>query len=153
LTKGATPTFGPTPSELVEYGVARLRNDHQGAIVEPLAFLSLLKWFEKQPTLALETGIQLRLGEDSSCGDAYEQLVILYLLRALRYPVLFGTVFDFHRDPLSWADETTSVVGHVDGIAVPVDVLGDHPQNPGLGVVQYAANIAEVLKWIEIRPP
>jgi hypothetical protein len=30
-----------------------------------------------------------------------------------------------------------------------VDVLGEATQNPGLGVVQYASNIEDVLKWIE----
>ena len=30
-----------------------------------------------------------------------------------------------------------------------MDVIGEAPQNPGLGAVQYAADIHDVLKWIE----
>jgi hypothetical protein len=150
LTKGQTPTFGPVTVKLVEYGIAHLRNNHSGEIVEPLAFLSLVKWFETQPTLSLETNIGTQLGiGDSSRGDAYEQLAILYLLRALDHFTTLRTVFKFHNTEPSWADEPTRIVGHINGAPVPVDVLGKNPENPGLGVVQYAANIKEVIQWIK----
>ena len=56
LTLKKTPTFGPVLVSLVEYGIARLRvgNDHEGQIIEPLAFLSLLNWLKIQPELNQE---------------------------------------------------------------------------------------------------
>jgi hypothetical protein len=149
LTRGASPTFGPVNRELVEYGFARLRGDLKGKIVEPLAFLSLVRWFQNQTNLTVKAGLELQLPFEFSRGYAYEQVVILYLLRALRYPVPFGQIFNFHGTFPLWADKTTRVVGHIDGAAVAVDVRGNSQQNPGLGVVEYAANIKEVLEWIE----
>ncbi|KIL71414.1 hypothetical protein M378DRAFT_6158 [Amanita muscaria Koide BX008] len=131
LTRGAPPTFGPVTVRLVEYGIARLRNRHHGQIVEPLAFLSLMKWLEDQPTVNLRTNIRSRLANQESPGPAYEELVILYLFRVLRYPVPFSTIFQFHGTPPR--------CGH----------LGNAPENPGLGVVHHAAGIEDVLKWIE----
>ncbi|KAM6498778.1 hypothetical protein JOM56_006726, partial [Amanita muscaria] len=149
LTRGAPPTFGPVTVRLVEYGIARLRNRHSGQIVEPLAFLSLMKWLEDQPTVNLRTNIRSRLANQESPGPAYEELVILYLLRVLRYPVPFSTIFQFHGTPPRWADEMARIVGRLDGTDVAVDVLGNAPENPGLDVVHYAAGIEDVLKWIE----
>ncbi|KAM6498788.1 hypothetical protein JOM56_006736 [Amanita muscaria] len=149
LTRGCSPTFGTVTVRLVEYGIARLRNKHSGQIVEPLAFLSLMKWFEDQPTVNLQTSIRLRLANQESRGPAYEQLVVLYLLRVLRYPVPLSTIFEFHGTPPRWADKMAQIVGRLDGTDVAVDVLGNAPENPGLGVVHYAAGIKDVLKWIE----
>jgi hypothetical protein len=149
LTKGESPTFGPVTARLVEYGVAHLRDEHQGQIVEPLPFLSLYKWLQTHPSLNLEANIGSRLASQSSRGSAYEELVILYLLRALRYPVPLKTIFKFHGTAPPWADQKVQIFGRLNGIAVAVDVIGESPQNPGLGVVHYAANISEVLDWIE----
>jgi hypothetical protein len=46
-----TPRFGPVTVDLVEYGIAWLREDHKGYIVEALAFLSLMKWLENNEKL------------------------------------------------------------------------------------------------------
>ena len=147
MTRGQSPTFGPVTAELVEYGLARLRQGHKGYIVEPLAFLSLVKWLEKQNDVSLAANIRSRLGFQASRGDAYEELIVLYLLRTLRYPVPFNTIFDFHSTP-DWANDMAHIVGRLDRKDVPVDVLGDAPQNPALGVVHYAASIEEVIRWI-----
>ncbi|KAK2464549.1 hypothetical protein APHAL10511_003407 [Amanita phalloides] len=40
LIKGKSPEYGPVTTKLVEYGIARLCEEHKGHIVEPLAFLS-----------------------------------------------------------------------------------------------------------------
>jgi hypothetical protein len=148
LTKGATPTFGPVTARLVEYGIACLRTDHKGQIIEPLAFLSLVKWLQTLDHANLEANIRSRLASQASRGDAYEELVILYLLRALRYPIPLSTIFDFRNTPI-WLNDKAQIVGRLDGIDVAVDVLGDAPQNPGLGVVHYAADIKEVIRWLE----
>jgi hypothetical protein len=148
LTRGQSPTFGPVTARLVEYGLARLRQGHKGHIVQPLAFLSLMKWLEKQNHVSLAANIRSRLGFQASRGDAYEELIILYLLRTLRYPVPFNTIFDFHSTP-DWENDMAHIVGRLDGNDVPVDVLGDAPQNLALGVVHYAASIEEVIHWIE----
>jgi hypothetical protein len=149
LTSGQSPTFGPvSTARLVEYGIARLCEGHQGQILEPLAFLSLMKWLEIQKHLNLEANIRLRLGFQASRGDAYEELIILYLPRMLCYPVPFSTIFDFHSTPV-WENDMAHIVGRLDGNDVPVDILGDALQNPGLGVVHYAASVEEVMHWIE----
>ena len=110
-----------------------------------------MKWLENHPNLNLEANVRSRLAVQPHRGAAYEELVVLYLLRALRYPVPFSTIFQFHGTPPRWADERAQIFGRLDGIAVPVDIAGEAPQNPGLGVVQYAAGIEGVLEWIENR--
>jgi hypothetical protein len=108
-----------------------------------------MKWLETQPNVNLTTNIRSRLSSPASRGSAYEELVVLYLRRALRYPVPFHTIFSFHGTPPSWAGEMAQIVGRLNGTNVAVDIIGDAPQNPGLGVVHYAANVEEVLHWIE----
>jgi hypothetical protein len=107
-----------------------------------------MKWLQAQGHTNLEANIRLRLASQASRGDAYEELIILYLLRMLRYPVPFSTIFNFHNTPV-WANDMAHIVGRFDGNDVPVDVMGHAPQNPGLGVVHYAAGIEEVIDWIE----
>jgi len=151
LTQGKSPTFGPVTTRLVEYGLARLRDgqdEHEGHIVEPLAFLSLIRWLQNQDGVNLETDLRSRLANPNSRGPAYEELMILYLLRTLHHPVCFSAIFNFHNPP-AWVDDKVQIVGCLDGINVPVDVLGDSPQNPGLGVVHYASNIDDVIDWIQ----
>ena len=145
---GTTPIFGPVTVTLVEYGIARLRDGHNGHIVEPLAFLSVLKWLEGRD-FNVQSNIRLRLAHPDSRGKAFEQLVTLYLLRILRDPIPLCTVFDFYGTPPDWANEKAQVIGHLDGTTVSVDVLGETPENPGLGVVQYADSIEEVIHWLQ----
>ena len=102
-----------------------------------------MKWLKKQKHVNLAmANIRLQLG---SCGEG---LIILYLLRMLRYPVPFNMIFDFHSKP-DWENDMVHIVGRFDGNDVPVNVLGDAHQNPGLGVVHYTASIEEVIDWIE----
>ena len=148
LTKGTCPTFGPVTARLVEYGIARLCPGHEGQITEPLAFLSLMKWLQTLDHANLEANIRSQLASEASHRDAYEELVVLYLLRTLRYPVPLSTIFNFCNTPI-WANDMAQIVGRLDGIDMAVDVLGEAPQNPGLGVVHYAADIEEVIRWLE----
>ena len=46
--------FGPVTARLVKYRIARLRDNRNGEIVEPLAFLSLMQWLHGQGHLNLE---------------------------------------------------------------------------------------------------
>jgi hypothetical protein len=142
LTKGESPIFGPVTPRLVEYGIALLYRRSEGRIVEPLAFLSLLKWLENEPHLNLSENFRSRLAAQPSRGQG---LVILYLLRTLRYPVPFSAIFTFHDTPPWWADE----LGCLDGTSVAVGLLGEASRNAGLGVVHYAPGIEDVLDWIE----
>jgi hypothetical protein len=151
LTKGESPTFGPVTARVVEYGIARLRNTHSGEITEPLAFLSLMKWLEHRPSDSIMASLRMRLGTEASRGDAYEELAILYLLRALRYPVPLSSVFQFHGTAPLWADKASYIVARLDGSSVPVDILGA-PQNPSLGGVDYADRIEDILNWLETPP-
>ena len=136
--------------KLVEYGIAHLRNEQKGHIVEPLAFLSVMKWLDTQKLFNLQSNIGSRLGCEESRGRAFEEAVNLYLLRQLHYPVSFTTIFDFHdRCTPSWANETARIVARLDGVDVPVDLLGGVPLNSALSVVHYAGTIEEVIDWID----
>jgi len=149
LTLGGTPTFGPVTDKVVEYGIARLRDGHKGHIIEPLAFLSVMNWLEAQD-LNLKSNLRLRLGHsEDSRPDAFEELVVLYLLRILGQPIPLSTIFDFQGPPPEWADEPAQIVGRLGGINVPVNTLGETTQNPGLAVAHYAEGIQDILDWLE----
>ncbi|KAF8523132.1 hypothetical protein BU17DRAFT_86285 [Hysterangium stoloniferum] len=128
LTKGSTPTFGPLTHKHVEYGIARLcenHQNHQGQITEPLAFLSIMKWFETQNDLSLN---------QHSRG---------YGLRI---------IFKFYGTTPVWANQEARIVARLNGNEVPVDILGNLPMNPALGVVHYAETIEEIIGWIDGSP-
>ena len=159
LLQGESPTFGPVSTELVEYGIACLREEHEGQIVEPLAFLSLMRWLQKTNNLSVEANLRLRLGDQASRGSALEAVGILHLYRALCHPEVLTMVFDL-KPPSSWANEKYQIVARLDkddvpvdvsphDRYVPVDVLGTHSQNPGLCVVDYASSIKEIIDWID----
>jgi hypothetical protein len=149
MLMGQSPTYGTVRHQLVEYGIARLREEHKGEIVEPLAFLSVMKWLEKEHKLNLQANLR-RLGNQSSRGSALEEVAFLYLLRALRHPVPFTTVFDFKPECTPpWADEKAHIVARRDKKDVPVDVLGGAPENPGLSVAHYASDIEDIIGWID----
>jgi len=132
--------------ELVEYGIAHLREGHTGQIVEPLAFLSLMRWLEK--TGHLNANLRVGLADQPSRGYTYEQVGVLYLLRVLCHPEPLTTIFDFE-PPSSWTDKKYQIVARLNNDHVPVDVLGTHSQNPGLCVVTYASSIKEIIDWID----
>ena len=136
LTKGKSPTFGPVTARLVECGLAHLRYGQQGHIVEPLAFLSLMKWLQNQEDsdANLETNIRFPLAFQDSRVETYDspELIVLYLLRMLRYPVPFSTIFNFHNTPV-WVNDMVQVVGCLDEI----------------GVVHYATDVDDVIRWIQ----
>ncbi|KIM47458.1 hypothetical protein M413DRAFT_200359 [Hebeloma cylindrosporum] len=137
---GQSPTFGPVTARLVEYGVARFREGDEGYIVEPLAFLSLMKWLETQNRVP-------RIGIESRFGFPDEELII-YLLRMLRYPVPFSAIFDLHSTS-GWENEMACIVGRLDGNDVSLDFLEAALQNLDPGVVHYAASIEEVINWVD----
>lgn len=152
LIKGKPPTYGPVTAKLVEYGIARLREGHKGHIIEPLAFLSMMTWLKTHNNLnlQLEAGVRLRAGDGDFRGYAFEETMVLYLLRKLRYPVPLSMIFDFHPELTpSWANEAAHIVARLEGAYVPVDVIGEAPQNPGLSVIHYAGTIEDVIHWIE----
>ena len=151
LLKGEKPTYGPVTDRLVEYGIARLRvecEQYKGQIVEPLAFLSIMRWLQDEDHVKIQANLRSRLGHDPAArGGAFEEVGILSLLRELRNGVCFTSVFDFRCTP-SWADEMAHIIARRDNVDVDVDVLGEAPMNPGLSVVQSAENIEEVIDWI-----
>jgi hypothetical protein len=58
-------------------------------------------------------------------------------------------IFNFHGDAPLWASAPAQVVGHLDGTDVPVDVLGQAPQNTGLGVVCFAESPEDIIRWLK----
>lgn len=151
LTKGSTPKYGPLPHKHVEYGIARLRKDHQGEIIEPLAFLSVVRWLETQKDLCLDENLFHKLG-DQTRGYAFEEVVILFLLRTFCRPTALNSVFKFHGTVPEWAGSETYIVGYLNDEEVPVNILEDPPRNPSLGVVQYAESIEDVIQWLKKSP-
>ncbi|KAF8341836.1 hypothetical protein F5887DRAFT_1062436 [Amanita rubescens] len=125
LIKGESPHYGPVTAKLVEYGIARLH-------------------------------IRLRAGDGNSRGYAFENAMVLYLLRGLGTPVFLNTIFHFHPESTpSWVDEKAQiqVVARLGGNYIPVNIMGEAPQNPGPCIVHYAETIDDVINWIETLDP
>jgi hypothetical protein len=125
---------------------------HKGQIVEPLAFLSIMKWLQGLDALdtrSMEANMRSRLANQPARGDTYEDIGNLYLLRALRH-FPFTSVFTFHpRCTPSWAGEISHITARLDNVNVNVDVLGDAPVNPSLGAVEFASDIDGIISWFE----
>lgn len=154
VIKGRSPQYGPVTAKLVEYGIAHLRKEREGHITEALAFLSVMQWLQTCPTINLSAELRLKAGDSDSRGYAFEDAMVLYLLQRLHDPVPFSTIFDFHQEHRpSWANEEAHLVARLNGAGVPVDILGDAPQNPALAVVFYAQTIEEIIRWIEGPEP
>jgi len=149
LTRGVPPSFGHVSVRLVEYGIARLVDRNNGQIIEPLAFVSFLKWLQTQEHHKIGTNIGTRSAYSDSRGLAYEELVIIYLRRTLQYPMRLDTIFDFHGTAPSWAHGLAQIVGHLGRTSVPVDVLGEAPLNPGLGEIYFAETPEDIIHWLD----
>jgi hypothetical protein len=93
-----------------------------------------MKWLQNQDDANLETNIRFPLTFQDSRVETYDspELIVLYLLRMLRYPVPFSTIFNFHNTPV-WANDMVQIVGCLDGI----------------GVVHYATDVDDVIRWIQ----
>ena len=153
LIKKSTPTFGPLAHKHVEYGIAHLRDDHQGEIIEPLPFLSIVRWLETQKDLCLENNLSHLLADTEYRGHAFEGVVILFLLRTFCRPTVLSTVFKFCGTIPDWADALTQIAGRLqDGVEVPVNVLEIPWRYPSLGVVYYAHTIEDIIRWFKESP-
>jgi len=152
LTKGKTPTFGPLPHRHVEYSIAHLRNDHRGEIVEPLVFVSIVTWLETQKDLCVEASLRHALAIQPYRGYAFEELVILFLLRTFSRPTALNLVFKFHGTVPEWADAETHLVGRLEDREVPVNVLDLPPRYPSRGVVYFADSIEDIIRWLKASP-
>jgi len=153
LIKKSTPTFGPLAHKHVEYGIAHLRDDHQGEIIEPLAFLSIVRWLETQKDLCLEVNLSHPLADTDYRGHAFEGVVILFLLRTFCRPTVLSTVFKFRGTIPNWADTLTQIAGRLQGgLEVPVNVLEIPWRYPSLGVVYYADTIEDIIRWFKESP-
>jgi hypothetical protein len=128
LLKGHSPTYGPVTARFVEYGIARLREEHKGQIVEPLAFLSLMRWLQGQRHLNLETNLRLRLGNESDRGSFFEEIGILYLFErcATQSPSPRFLTFDA---PLLGRRKWPTLSHVWIKFDVAVDVLGGAPES------------------------
>ena len=93
-----------------------------------------MKWFQNQDNVNLETNTRFPLAVQDSHVEGHdsEELIVLYLLRMLRYPVPFSTIFNFHNTPV-WANDMVQIVGCLDGI----------------GMVHYATDIDDVIRWVQ----
>ena len=111
MAKGSTPKFGPLPHKHIEYGIARLRADHQGEIIEPLAFLSIVRWLETQKDLCFEENLIHKLADETH-GYMFEEVVILFLLRTFCHPMALNLVFKFHGTVPEWAGLETYCWSH-----------------------------------------
>jgi len=89
----------------------------EGRIVEPLVFPSLLN---------LAENFRSRLAAQPSRG---QELVILYLFRALRYPVPFSAIFTFHGTPPRVTTKVVEVELELGSTRVP---LRTHSRPPSL---------------------
>ena len=153
LIKKSTPTFGPLAHKHVEYGIAHLRNDHQGEIIEPLAFLSIVRWFEAQKDLCLTANLSHPLADPDYRGNAFEGVVILFLLRTFCRPTVLSTVFKFHGTIPDWANTLTQISGRLrGGLEVPVNVLEIPWRYSSLGVVYYADTLEDIIRWFKESP-
>jgi hypothetical protein len=149
MTKRGIPTYGPVTDRLVEYGVAQLRQDFKGKISEPLALVSLVRWFQKQKGFGLENGIRVRLADPDSRGFAFEELMVVYITKKFRHPARLDEVFEFYGTPPAWASQSVQLVHRVgQNNFEPVDLDTQQPVTPGTGVAHYASNVSEVIQWL-----
>ena len=107
---------------------------------KPLAFLSIVRWFETQENLSLETYLRHPLADKEFRGHG---VVILFLLRTFCRPTVLSDVLKFHGAVPEWADMKARIVGRIEGKEVAVNVLENPPRYPSLGVVYYAKTIED----------
>jgi hypothetical protein len=149
MTKKGPPIYGPVTERLVEYGIARLRPDFKGQISEPLALVSLVKWFQGQGGFRLESGIRVRLADPDSRGSAFEELMVLYITKQFRHLTRIDSIFEFHGTKPAWVSQTAQLVHRVNGNEFePVDLDTQQPFTPCTGVTYYASTVEEVIQWL-----
>ncbi|KAK2467903.1 hypothetical protein APHAL10511_000198 [Amanita phalloides] len=148
---GRKVTYGPVSTKAVEYGIAQLREDekcgYEGHIVEPLPFLSLF-WLEKNHR-SLDTRVQRREADESTRGDAFEELIILHLLRSLCIPTPLNGIFDFHGKMPVWSSQKAQLVGRVENTHVSISIPTRQALNPKVSVAHRAEQIEDIVEWLQ----
>ena len=141
--------FPYVPVQMIEYGIARYYDKQTAQLVEPLAFVSLMKWLETQEDHRILSNLRRDLSLYDSRILDYKDLLVLYLLRTLRYPVPLSTIFNIHGSAPLWENAPAQIVGGLLGVDVPVVGSGHYLRYPHFGVVGSAANPEGIINWLE----
>lgn len=108
-----------------------------------------MRWLETQPDLCLETNLRNEVANQEFRGPAFEEVVILFLLRTFCRPTALNSVFKFHGTVSEWAGVETQIVGRVGDMD---NVFDSPPRYPSLGVVTYAKTIEDIIRWPKESP-
>jgi len=149
MTRGQYTIWTSRRETLVEYGLGRFirKKAVEVAIEEPLALVSIVRYFEKQH-LSLDRNIWRRLQDDK--GTAFEELLLLAVTRLLRDGRCLKDIFQFHPTTPDWASETARIVTrNSSGDLEHFSIVDAQPLASSYGISFYAKNPEDVKLWLE----
>lgn len=146
MTRGHYPICHPFKESLVEYGLARFIEKDKATVEEPLALISIVRYFERNHR-TLSGNIWNRFKDDK--GTAFEELTLLAITKLLQGGRPLGEVFEFHPSISPWAGRTAQVVARTSDGFENFTIVNDQLFPPSRGIAFYAEGPKDVKQWLE----
>jgi hypothetical protein len=147
LTRGEYPMWQLKWETLVEYGLARFIQMDKAIVDEPLALISIVRYFERKD-LTLSSNIRWVMQENK--GKAFEDLLLLAITKLLRDERPLMECFQFHPPIPDWAFCTAQIVARgSSGGFEPFDTLDGKLSVASHGIAFSAKTPAQVKGWLE----
>jgi len=117
-------------------------------VQEPLALVSITRYFETHHGLTIDGNIEARLQDDQ--GTGFEEVVLLALTEPLQDGPKLKDIFEFHCPIPKWANLTARIVTRTStGAFENFDSIHARPKLPTIGVAFYAKNLEDIKTWLE----
>jgi hypothetical protein len=132
---------------IVEYGLGRFIAEKTVVVDEPLALVSILRYFENND-LTLSRKIRGSIQEEK--GKAFEELLLVAITKLLRNPQPLNDCVQFHPPVPDWALYTAQIVArNSSGGFEPFDIVDDKPSVPSHRIACRAESVGDVKRWLE----
>jgi hypothetical protein len=147
MTQGKYPTWFTKWETMVEYGLGRFIAKERAVVDEPLALVSVVRYFESN-NLTLSHKIRGSIQEAK--GKAFEDLLLVAITKLLRNPQPLNDCVQFHPPAPDWAPCTAQIVArNSSGDFEPFDIVDDELSVPSHGISCHAESADDVKSWLE----
>ncbi|PVF91052.1 hypothetical protein CPB86DRAFT_855689 [Serendipita vermifera] len=131
---------------LVEYGLAQFPEEGKVEIVEPLAIISIIHYFESKGT-AITCNILQSLQDNK--GTTFEEAVLWAMTRLLRGQYKLTDILEFKGPAPDWASCTAQIIARSSNQFVDFDIITQQLDWLGNSIAIHAITVDQVTSWLK----
>ncbi|PVF96380.1 hypothetical protein CPB86DRAFT_874942 [Serendipita vermifera] len=146
LTRGSYPMWYYDKQTLVEYGLARFPEEGKVEIVEPLAIISIIRYFESKGRTITRNILQ---SLQDNKGTAFEEAVLWAMTRLLRGQYRLTDILEFKGPAPDWASCTAQIVARSSNQFVDFDIITQQLDWSGNSIAIRAITVDQVTSWLK----